>query len=666
MSASTTYAQDPYASSTRDSTASLPAVDEKERDEFDEAEKDENGVGATSVDYYAILNVPKEATDDEIKNSYRRLGLVYHPDKHQTPELRAIASDRFQSIQRAYDVLTDPTKRYVYDAYGEKGLSHSWDVGPRLQTPDEIRAEYERKMQRDRETEVENLVKSRGEIQVTLNATRLFEPLLQPSRRRPRVTSRREPRSIVDYLVMPEFTQAVVKHSWQATIQPGTTFNVQGTAVARNGIGSCNILGTLRHSYSPKLWGELTSGLGENPMVQLKLVNNITPDNFVTAAATQSSLNSPPPLLFVIGRRLTPQITGYLTYRTGEYNIGNWGLYGTGREPSGVSLGVISRGEKSHIVTDIQLSTNNVAGSIALVQAVSKNVRARLSLGASTNMGMTYSVGLDQRVTKHSRVGMSVDCATAGGVSLRLRYTSVGQKFTLPIIISPQMDVRVSVLVGVVPLFAGWALDQLLVTPLRRRSRQEKLTKIRLDNAEMLAKRKKEAEDAVQLMKDTTARKLEAEEGKGGLVIIQALYGNLESVNPNHLSNFLFGSTSAIPVVNGHSNGGVNETAATNRSSSTSAESGKAGAESSSHNSKAESSILPGSSPSIPKPKVEYIDVTIPVQSLSSLLGFYDPCLGEVKKLRVVYRFQGKLHFVEVDDTSQMAAPLRAHMSDIQ
>lgn len=43
----------------------------------------------------------------------------------------------------------------------------------------------------------------------------------------------------------------------------------------------------------------------------------------------------------------------------------------------------------------------------------------------------------------------------------------------------------------------------------------------------------------------------------------------------------------------------------------------------------------------------------------ANIIGFYDPCLGEPKKLRITYRFQGKLHQVEVDDQIPVAAPLR-------
>jgi len=69
-------------------------------------------------DYYNILGVSKAATDDELKKAYRKMALKYHPDKNQSPG----AEEKFKEIGEAYDVLSDPKKRRIYDQYGEEGL----------------------------------------------------------------------------------------------------------------------------------------------------------------------------------------------------------------------------------------------------------------------------------------------------------------------------------------------------------------------------------------------------------------------------------------------------------------------------------------------------------------------------------------------------------------
>eukprot|EP01119_Soliformovum_irregulare_P005720 TRINITY_DN1746_c0_g1_i1.p1 TRINITY_DN1746_c0_g1~~TRINITY_DN1746_c0_g1_i1.p1 ORF type:complete len:416 (-),score=80.54 TRINITY_DN1746_c0_g1_i1:14-1261(-) len=65
---------------------------------------------------YEVLGLEPSATDDEIKRAYKLLALKYHPDKN--PD----AGDKFKEISGAYDVLSDPQKKKIYDKYGDRGL----------------------------------------------------------------------------------------------------------------------------------------------------------------------------------------------------------------------------------------------------------------------------------------------------------------------------------------------------------------------------------------------------------------------------------------------------------------------------------------------------------------------------------------------------------------
>eukprot|EP00204_Picochlorum_oklahomense_P003072 CAMPEP_0118803434 /NCGR_PEP_ID=MMETSP1161-20130426/17151_1 /TAXON_ID=249345 /ORGANISM="Picochlorum oklahomensis, Strain CCMP2329" /LENGTH=104 /DNA_ID=CAMNT_0006731947 /DNA_START=111 /DNA_END=422 /DNA_ORIENTATION=- len=72
------------------------------------------------ADYYGILGVGKTATDAELKKAYRKLAVKWHPDKN--PDNQEEATKKFKEISEAYDVLSDPEKREIYDTYGEEGL----------------------------------------------------------------------------------------------------------------------------------------------------------------------------------------------------------------------------------------------------------------------------------------------------------------------------------------------------------------------------------------------------------------------------------------------------------------------------------------------------------------------------------------------------------------
>jgi molecular chaperone DnaJ len=69
---------------------------------------------AIKQDYYEVLGVPRNASNEEIKREFRKLAKLYHPDRNKEPG----AEDKFKEINEAYQVLSDPGKRSKYDRYG--------------------------------------------------------------------------------------------------------------------------------------------------------------------------------------------------------------------------------------------------------------------------------------------------------------------------------------------------------------------------------------------------------------------------------------------------------------------------------------------------------------------------------------------------------------------
>ena len=70
-------------------------------------------------DYYEVLGIERSASADDIKRTYRRLAIKYHPDKNPGDKE---AEAKFKECAEAYEVLSDPDKRKRYDQFGHDGL----------------------------------------------------------------------------------------------------------------------------------------------------------------------------------------------------------------------------------------------------------------------------------------------------------------------------------------------------------------------------------------------------------------------------------------------------------------------------------------------------------------------------------------------------------------
>ena len=80
-------------------------------------------------DFYEILGVPKNASDEEIKKSYRKLAMKFHPDRNQGEDSKA-AEGKFKEAKEAYEMLSDPQKRAAYDQHGHAGVDPNMRGGP--------------------------------------------------------------------------------------------------------------------------------------------------------------------------------------------------------------------------------------------------------------------------------------------------------------------------------------------------------------------------------------------------------------------------------------------------------------------------------------------------------------------------------------------------------
>jgi DnaJ family protein C protein 11 len=278
---------------------------------------------------------------------------------------------------------------------------------------------------------------------------------------------------------------------------------------------------------------------------------------------------------------------------------------------------------------DVAVTAGTAASQLRLsvVQPVVKGVKGTFQISLSTASGMKSSFLVTKRITKLTKITMGVQVATAMGVTFQLRFRRLGRRLAIPILLSD--EIRANIIAGalLIPLIGSALIDIFYLEPRKKAAIKKRLEELRETNSLVLNQRKKEAEEERQLMQASMIKKVDQEIEKNGLVIVKAIYGILPPSKTRPRSQSI-----------------------TQR-------------------------LSPFSQLLYPNDSSQFIDITIPIQNLvtnsqlfisggfskSNMIGFYDPCLGEKKRLRIEYRFQERMHWVEIGDRETLALPLREH-----
>ncbi|GAK65806.1 DnaJ-domain-containing protein [Moesziomyces antarcticus] len=634
---------------------------------------------ATDKEYlYALLNVPSDASAEAIKDAYRALAVVLHPDKHNDPARKSAAESRFREVQRAYEILSDPEKRTVYDYFGEEGLKSSWSVAVRGRSPHEMQAEFERERRRKQAADAEALVKSKGDFTAHIDATALFAPASRIPRRQPsqpRVPAVGKdaqpgvapdtsadagiaamqglgvagfPRTVTmaERISRVGCTQLIGKHGFETQVTNRTSATFSGQMVSRNGLGGGNLVGTLKTHWSPRLFTEITLSFLRPQIITTKGQFTLDANSFFSWQSTMQTLLMPPTFNLTYGQRLSSKstLTGFTTVRSGTYSLLGWGAEVPGqtlvrREPAAVSVGLTKQiGEGRGWTTQTSISPVDQNISVDYALPVLGGVKLRSGFNIGTGSGLSAFTSAERRLTENVRLALGLNCALpVGGVTLRIKVNRLGQKIALPILLAREFRSDLVVLFTVVPAAAYTALHWGVLEPRKQRRLRNRLGELRAANSDLILERRQAALDALALLRDQASKKARSELARSGLVIISAVYGRRDAFPP------------ALDA-------GADAAQAASQVWS-------------------EPPALPVDNEQADVQNEAYWDATIAVQALvnhsqlivpaarskSYLLGFHDPVMGEKKHLRVTYAFRGQLHQVQVQDLAELAMPMRIH-----
>ncbi|MEQ2262068.1 DnaJ (Hsp40), subfamily C, member 11 [Xenotaenia resolanae] len=542
-------------------------------------------------DYYSLLNVCREATQEELKAAYRRLCMLYHPDKHRDAELKRQAETLFNLVHEAYEVLSDPQARAIYDIYGKRGLDvEGWEVVERKRSPVEIREEFERLQREREERRLQQRTNPKGTISVGIDATDLFDRYEE------------DYEDMVGGIPHIEINRMQISQSIEAPLTTKDTAILSGSLSTHNGNGGGTINLALRRVTSAKGWGEVELGAGDThgPLLGMKIFRNLTPRCFVTTQCGLqfSSRGVRPGVTTVLARHLDKNTMGYLQWR--------WGIH------SSMNTSIVRDTKSSHLTLAVQLGIPQTFMMMSYQYKFQDEDQTKIKGSVKSGFfGTVVEYGAERKISRHSVVGATISIGVPQGVSLKIKLNRASQTYFFPIHLTDQLLPSAVFYATVGPLVFYLAIQQLIIRPYVRAQKEQELEKQRESSASNITKKKQEAEAAVLLMQESVRRIIEAEESRMGLIILNAWYGKFVTDNSRKHE------------------------------------------------------------------RAKVIDVTVPLQCLvkdskliltetskSGLPGFYDPCVGEEKSLKVLYQFRGVMHQVLSGDTEPLRIPKQSHRID--
>eukprot|EP00210_Caulerpa_lentillifera_P005006 g4780.t1 len=450
-----------------------------------------------SSSYYAVLNVPREATEAEIRRAYKTLAQTFHPDKHSSESLREKAAHGFAQINEAYEVLVSPQKRQIYDIYGKQGLAAGMELGSKLKSVDELKAEWEKfKAERDMETQMSDITHD-THLQCTIDSSSLLDTNAPINIRKPEIES---------ILIQSTLAKKLNNHhvGWI-----GGNVIQQSTDTGGGG----NLLIGCRGMFDAKTGYSLDLQWGSKSGARLQTTQQITEQNQGLMSADYSPDR---------GLGLTfSSIQAFSELAQGTASV----IMGPS-EDAGVHLSVNQRTEKTSISTKVQ-----VGGMYGLTGKVSHKINSTMTGRVIGRLGFNaidLDLGINKQITPHSNVTLSVIYGIQG-TYLKTKWRFGNFSLDLPIVLSrdPEDWKLAFIAVTLTPLSISFC-RYLIVKPLMDAYFSRRALQERKRRSEDIKRLMETAKSSQQLLSSVAQRVTQTETLKSGLVIVKAQFGRFQ------------------------------------------------------------------------------------------------------------------------------------------
>lgn len=438
---------------------------------------------------YALLHLSPEASDEEIRKAYRQWAQVYHPDKYQDPQMKDIATENFQRIRDAYEILSDEYKRQIYDIYGIEGLNSGLELGPKLDKPEKIKEELEKLRRQKEEEKIYAHSRPVGSISAHL--------------------------SIPQYIDGGGIMRAMTMSSEvQSQLSKRNTIAIGGNLAVTGNKGTGGASALWQHEISPVSSIEFMASAGLRSLVGIQTTRHLSNHSTATSG-------------FVISLRDgSVNLSNAWTRQLSETCVGNIQL--TLGTESTIAVGWHKKDEKNSAAADVKFGTSAIAASAHYTRHFSKKSHGRVSARIGSN-ALEFEVGCGRRISDLSTVKMFYIIGYQG-ISWRFELHCVGQKLVIPVLLLAELDARVAAGAFLIPSSLYFLIKNFIAKPYYiMRERQEELERREKSSVEVREAREA-AEKAQKLLQNVSNRKKNKQLDSGGLVITRAVYGNQKAI----------------------------------------------------------------------------------------------------------------------------------------
>ncbi|XVF13377.1 hypothetical protein REPUB_Repub08aG0202900 [Reevesia pubescens] len=542
--------------------------------------KEDDGSGPPNRELYALLHLSPDASDEEIRRAYRQWAQVYHPDKYQAPHMKEIATENFQKICEAYEILTDENKRQIYDIYGMEGLNSGLELGPKLNKVEEIKEQLE-KLKRMKEQQK-------------------MSTHFLPSG------------SIVANLSLPQFLDGdgimggmAMTSEVQSQLSKRNVIAIAGNLGVKEDSGGGVASAVFRHQISSSSSIEFMGSVGLRSLIGVQTTRQLSLHSTATMGLTKSLHDGSINLSNSWTRQLSDTASGNIELLIGP--------------ESSVGVGWQKKDQNMSAAGDVKFGAYSFGVSARYTHNFSSKSHGRIA-GRIGSTALEVEVGGGRKVSAFSTVRMLYTIGIQG-IFWRFELHRGGQKLIIPILLSRDLNPVFATGAFVVPTSIYFILKKFVFKPYYLKREKQKALENMERTATQVQEARKAAAKAQQLLENVANRKRNKQQETGGLVITNAIYGNLKAL--------------------------------------------KKGDELRETNDELTSQVL---------------DVTLPLNFLindlgqlklhdgvkkSGIMGFCDPCPGEPKQLYVDYTYRGDRYEVVVDDYEELVIPQMAHRTRI-